>query len=84
MGDNPSRFQDHPLKTVGGTVFTRICYICLSKYLDKGHNSVREGQIKRISLYVPTTMDDHPRRFQDHPLKTVGGIVFTIICYIYA
>jgi len=25
MGDNPRRFQDHPLKTVGGVVFTRIC-----------------------------------------------------------
>jgi len=25
MGDNPRRFQDHPMKTVGGVVFTRIC-----------------------------------------------------------
>jgi len=25
MGDNPKRFQDQPLKTEGGVVFTRIC-----------------------------------------------------------
>jgi len=25
MGDNHRRFQDHPMKTVGGVVFTRIC-----------------------------------------------------------
>ena len=51
---NPSRFQDHPLKTVGGTVFTRMCYICLSKYLDKGHNSVRDDNNKNITHnYVP-------------------------------
>ena len=31
MGDNSSRFQDHPLKTVGA-VFTRICYLCISKF----------------------------------------------------
>jgi len=24
----------------------------------------------------PHTMSDNPRRFQDHPLKTVGGVVF--------
>jgi len=36
MGDNPRRFQDHPLKAVGGVVFTRICYTCISKYLKKG------------------------------------------------
>jgi len=41
MRDSPIMFQDHPLKTVGGVVFTRICDICISKYLKKGHNSVR-------------------------------------------
>ena len=30
MGDNPRMFQDHPLKSVGEVVFTRICYICIS------------------------------------------------------
>jgi len=40
MGDNPKRFQDHPLNPEGGVLFTGICYICISKYLKKGHNSV--------------------------------------------
>jgi len=38
-------------------------------------------RIKRSSLYAQlSTMGDNPRRFQDHPLKTVGGAVFTRIC----
>jgi len=37
MGDNnPTRFQDDPLKTVGGVVFTKICYICISIYFEIG------------------------------------------------
>jgi len=51
MGDNTmddNTMGDHPLKTVGGVEFTKKCYICISKYLKKGHNSVRKGQIKRI------------------------------------
>ena len=39
MSDNTKLVQDHPLKTVE-VVFTRICFICISKYLKKGHNSV--------------------------------------------
>ena len=58
MADNPRRFQDHPLKTVGGVVFTRTCYICISKYLKKGHKSIKKGQLH--------TMGHNPRRFQDH------------------
>jgi len=50
MDDSPRRFQDHPMKTVGDFVFTRICNIRISKYLKKGHNSVRKGQIKTSSL----------------------------------
>ena len=42
-GDTHIQFQDKPLKTSGAVVFTRICYICTSKYLKKGHNSVRKG-----------------------------------------
>ena len=81
MGDNPRRFQDHPLKTVGGVVFTRNCYICISKYFKKGHNYVRKGRIKKYSLYAQLrTMDENPRGFQDHPLKTVREVVFTRIC----
>jgi len=52
MGDNPITFEDNPLKTVGGVVFTRICYICISNYLKKGHNSVRKGQIENTHLYA--------------------------------
>jgi len=80
MGDNSRWFQDHPLKTVGGIEFTRICYnICISKYLNKGHNSVRKGRIKKSSLNAQLCkMSDNPG-FQDHPLKTVG-VVFTRIC----
>jgi len=64
MGDNPRRFQDNPLKNVGGVVFTRICYICISKYLKKGHNSVRKGRIKKSNLYTQlSTMGDNPKRF---------------------
>ena len=33
MGDNPTKFQHHPLKTVGEVVFTTISYISISKYL---------------------------------------------------
>jgi len=51
MGDNPTRFKDHPLKTVV-VVFTRMCYICISKYLKKGHNSVRKGRMKEVRLYT--------------------------------
>ena len=77
MGDNSRWFQDHPLKTVGGIVFTRICYIC--KYLNKGHNSVRKGGLTNSSFNAQLRkMNDNPR-FQDHPLKTVG-VVFTRIC----
>ena len=69
MGDTSRIFQDHPLKTVG-VVITRICYICISKYLKKGHNSVRKGRIKIFSLYVQLrSMCDTPRRFKDHPHK---------------
>jgi len=25
MGDNPRRFQEHPMKIVGAVEFTRIC-----------------------------------------------------------
>jgi len=73
MGYTPRMFQDHPLKTVG-VVFTRICYICISKYLKKGHNSVRKGRIKFFSLYAKLrSMCDTPRRFKDHPqTKPVG------------
>jgi len=45
IGDNPRRIQDLPLNPEGGVVFTKNCYICISKYLKKGHNSVRKGQI---------------------------------------
>jgi len=45
MGDNTKRFQDHPLKPLGEIVFTRICHICISKYLKKGQNYVRKGRI---------------------------------------
>jgi len=55
--------------------------------LKKGDNSVTKGQIKISSLHEQqstneqqSTMGDNPRRFQDHPLKTVGGAVFTRIC----
>ena len=53
--DNPRNFQDHPQKTVG-VVFTRICYICISKYLKMVHNSVRKGRIKNPAFthnYIP-------------------------------
>ena len=37
MGDNnPTRFQDDPLKTVGGVVFTKNCYISISIYFEIG------------------------------------------------
>ena len=41
----------------------------MPKYFKKGHNYVKKGQIKRIQ---PLPMGDNPRRFQDHPLKTLG------------
>ena len=50
MGDNPRNCQDHPLKTIGGVVFTKNCYICISEFLKKGHNSVRKGRIKDTAL----------------------------------
>jgi len=44
--------------------------------LKKGHNSVRERQIKKISLYTQLiTMCDNPRTFNDHPMNIVGGKV---------
>ena len=42
-------------------MFTRTCYICISKYLKKGHNSVRKGRIKKSNLYTPSTIGDNPR-----------------------
>ena len=33
-------------------LYAQICYICISKYLKKGHNPVRKGQIKKSSLYI--------------------------------
>jgi len=69
------------MKTLGAVVFTRICYICISKYLKKGHNSIRKGRINKSSLHAQLhTMGDNPKRFQDHPLKTVEGVVLTRIC----
>ena len=45
--------------------------------MKKGHNSIKEGQIKNNQpLYTTQTMGDNPRRFPDHPLKTGEGIVF--------
>ena len=60
-------------------VFTRICYICISKYLKKGHNSVRKGRIHSLHAKL-LNIGDNSRRFQDRPLKTVWGVVFTRIC----
>jgi len=81
MGDNP-RFKDHPLETAGGVVFTRICYTCISKYLKMGHNSVRKRRIKKMQPHAQLrTMGDNPKRFQDHPLKTV--VVFKRIYYMH-
>ena len=49
---------------------------------EKGaYNSVRERTNRKPSLYSQLrTMDDNPRRFQDHPMKTVADVVFTRIC----
>jgi len=70
MDDNPRRFQDHPLKTLGAAVFTRICYTCITKYLKKKENPVRKKPITKPSLHAQLqTMGDTPRIFQDHPLK---------------
>jgi len=35
MGDKPRKFQDQPQKTVEEVVFTRICYILITKYLKR-------------------------------------------------
>ena len=81
MGDNLRRFQNHPLNVLGAVVFTKMYYIYMSKYFKKGHNSVRKRTIEKSSIHAQLhTMVDNPRRFQDHPLKTVGGAVFTRIC----
>ena len=57
MGDNPMKMPDNPLKTLGAVVFTRICFIhvCINKYLKKGLNSVRKGQMKLIQPSHKTT-----------------------------
>jgi len=40
--------------------------------------------MKQSSLNAQlSTMSDNPRRFQNHPLTTVEGVVLTRICYIY-
>jgi len=50
---------------------------------EKRHNFVRKERIKTSSLPVRLhIMVDNPIRFQDHPLKTVGEVVFTRICYV--
>ena len=47
-------------------IFENGAYIC------------KERTNKKASLYTQLrTMADNPRRFQDHPLKTVGGVLFT-------
>ena len=41
--------------------------------LKKGRNSVRKGRIKKSILQAQLgTTGDTSRRFQNHPLKTVG------------
>ena len=51
---------------------------------NKGRNSVMNEQLKKSSLYPQLrTKGDGPRRFQYHPLKTVGGVVFTQKFYIH-
>ena len=85
MGVNPRKFQHYTLKTVGGVVFTRICYIYIWKYLRKGHNSFRKGRIKKSSLYAQLhTMGVNPRKFQHNPMQTIGGVVFTLEFAIYS
>ena len=42
MGDNPTKFQHHPLKTVGEVVFTTISYISISKYLKNAAQKKKE------------------------------------------
>jgi len=43
--------------------------------LKKEHNSIRKGHIKKSSFRTQLhTMGDNPRRFQDHPLKTVEAV----------
>ena len=57
-----------------------LLYICISKYLKKGHNSVRKGRTKNSSLDAQQRIiSDTPRRFQDHPLIIVG-VLITRIC----
>ena len=59
MDDNPRSFQDHPLKTLGAAVFTRICYTCITKYLKKKENPVRKKPITKPSLHAQLqTMGD--------------------------
>ena len=41
--------------------------------MKKGHNSSFHAQL--------LTMGDNPRRVQDIPLRTIGGVVFTRIFY---
>jgi len=53
----------------------------LKEIFEKRHNSERKGRIKRIQSKAQLhTMGENPRRFQNCPLKTVGGDMFTRIC----
>ena len=48
---------------------------------EKGDIPLLGKDKKKISLHAQlSAMGDNPRRFQYHPLKTVGGVGFTRIC----
>ena len=71
MGTITGKFQQNPLKTVGGIAETRLTAEKLLKGHNSGKNQSSMTSIKHAHLQVMGTISG---KFHQNPLKTVGGV----------
>ena len=67
------KFQNYPIKTVGGDAFLVTIYYKISKNRQKFKNSLMD---KKRTSQVSDIILDACMKFQNYPIKTVGGDAF--------
>ena len=77
MGAITGKFHQNPLKTVGGVAETKLTAEKLLKGHNSGKNQLSMTSIKYAHLQVMGTITG---KFNQNPLKTVGGVAETRLC----
>ena len=77
MGTITGKFNQNPLKTVGGVAETRLTAEKLLKVQNSGNSQLSMTSIKYAHLQVMGTITG---KFHQNPLKTVGGVAETRLC----